>query len=134
MLLRSDSGTYSPGKKAYSLSADLLPGIHPLRLSVIVEYAAFTFDCVRDYAESRRLAKKGVEDALEVVDTIEDDETFAEAQDLVGSLAIMAKRASPVHNAQVQNVGQVASFGDLKMKGQQKKTYDLSGNAIKAGA
>src|SRR5690606_30452467 len=67
---------------AYALATALLPGIHPLRLSVTVEYAAFMFDCVRDHDASRRLARQGVEDALDVVDELgDDDETFNDAQD-----------------------------------------------------
>ncbi|KAF8461922.1 14-3-3 domain-containing protein [Kalaharituber pfeilii] len=114
-------------KRAYDLAAELLPGIHPLRLSVIVEYSAFMFDCVKDYEESRRLAKQGVDDALEVVDAIEDDETFDEARDLVGSLAIMAKRVSPPLHAS-PNMAHAASHGDLRNKN--KTTYDLDGNVL----
>ena len=137
-------------QRAYDLASQLLPGIHPLRLSVIVEYSAFMFDCVKDHEESRRLAKRGVEDALEVVDAIEDDESFDEARDLVGSLAIMAKRVSPplttvtagglgldghaygiLTGTPPTRIDQAASHGDLKNKGQRKVVYDLEGNPLR---
>lgn len=120
-------------KKAYELAEALLPGIHPLRLSVIVEYSAFMFDCVKDYEESRRLAKNGVDEALEVVDAIDDDETFDEARDLVGSLAIMAKRVSPAVYTVSPQLQQAASQGDLKAKQSRSRTkimYDLNGNEL----
>jgi len=120
-------------KKAYDLAEELLPGIHPLRLSVIVEYSAFMFDCVKDYEESRRLAREGVDEALEVVGAIEDDETFDDARDLVGSLAIMAKRVSPAVYTVTPQVHQAASHGELKPrsgKSKTKITYDLEGNEL----
>lgn len=120
-------------KKPYNLAEESLPGIHPLRLSVIVEYSAFMFDCVKDYEESRKLAKKGVDEALEVVDTIEDDETFDDARDLVGSLAIMAKRVSPTVYTVTPQVHQAASHGELKPRSSKSRTkirYDLEGNQL----
>lgn len=122
-------------KKAYELAEESLPGIHPLRLSVVVEYSAFMFDCVKDYEESRRLAKKGVDEALEVVDAIEDDETFDDARDLVGSLAIMAKRASPTAytvNTVTPQIHQAASHGELKLRSESRRKvmYDLEGNEL----
>lgn len=120
-------------RKAYTLAEESLPGIHPLRLSVVVEYSAFTFDCVKDYEESRRLAKRGVDEALENVDEIDDDETFDEARDLVGSLAIMAKRVSPTVYTTTPQVQQAASQGDLRArssKSRNKITYDLDGNEL----
>lgn len=117
-------------QKAYDLAEESLAGIHPLRLSVIVEYSAFMFDCVKDYEESRRLAKKGVDEALEVVDAIEDDESFEEARDLVGSLAIMAKRVSPVSYTVSPQLQHTASQADLKPRSRSKVIYDLEGNEL----
>lgn len=117
-------------QKAYDLAEESLAGIHPLRLSVIVEYSAFMFDCVKDYEESRRLAKKGVEEALEVVDAIEDDEAFEEARDLVGSLAIMAKRGSPVPHSVSPQLQHTTSQGDLRPRSRNKVIYDLEGNEL----
>ena len=117
-------------QKAYDLAEKTLAGIHPLRLSVIVEYSAFMFDCVKDYEESRRLAKKGVDEALEVVDAIEDDEAFDEARDLVGSLAIMAKRVSPVSYAISSQIQHTASQADLRPRSRNKVIYDLEGNEL----
>ena len=117
-------------QKAYDLAKESLAGIHPLRLSVIVEYSAFMFDCVKDYEESRRLAKKGVDEALEVVDAIEDDEAFEEARDLVGSLAIMAKRVSPVSYTVSPQLQHTTSQADLRPRSRSKVIYDLEGNEL----
>ena len=58
----------------------LLPSSHPLRLSVKVEFAAFTYDCTRDYETSRRIAKTAVEEALSSLDPV-DDESFEDAME-----------------------------------------------------
>ncbi len=69
----------------------LLPGSHPLRLSVKVEYAAFLYDCVKEYEGSRRLARQAIVDVYKTNDGIGDEE-FEDAKELVHVLGRMAKR------------------------------------------
>lgn len=52
-------------KEADVLAERLLPGSHPVRLSVKVEYVAYLYDCVRDREGSRKLARKAVREVYE---------------------------------------------------------------------
>ncbi|KAI5811644.1 14-3-3 domain-containing protein [Peziza echinospora] len=139
-------------RRAYELAKENVPGIHPLRLGVVLEYSAFMFDCIRDHEEARRMAKKGVEDALDVVTVLEDDEMFSDAQDLVGSLVVLAKRATPatpqlpqgpINGAGEKNrslgdsptqsgIGMGQHTEEVKRR-RSKTTYDLNGNVLKTG-
>lgn len=47
------------------LAERLLPGSHPVRLSVKVEYVAYLYDCVKEREASRRLAKRAVREVYE---------------------------------------------------------------------
>ena len=58
----------------------LLPSSHPLRLSVKIEFSAFTYDCTRDYETSRMIAKKAVDEACSSMDPM-DDESFEDAME-----------------------------------------------------
>jgi hypothetical protein len=58
----------------------LLPSSHPLRLSVKLEFSAFTYDCTRDYETSRMIAKKAVDEAFSSMDPM-DDESFEDAME-----------------------------------------------------
>lgn len=58
----------------------LLPSSHPLRLSVKLEFSAFTYDCTRDYESSRMIAKKAVDEAFSSMDPM-DDESFEDAME-----------------------------------------------------
>lgn len=76
---------------AATVAAQLLPGSHPIRLSVMLEYAAYTYDCLHDAEGCRRIAKQtiaGVYNAQEGMD----DESFEDAAELVGVLGKMMKR------------------------------------------
>lgn len=73
-----------------------LPGSHPIRLSVKVEYTAFLYDCVHDYEASRKVAKKAILDVYNAQEGM-DDESFQDAAEMVGMLGKMVKRG---HNAQ----------------------------------
>jgi len=77
--------------RADNAANKLLSGSHPLRLSVKLEFSAFTYDCTRDYGTSRSIAKRAVDQAFSSMDAM-DDESFEDAMELVGTLAIMAKR------------------------------------------
>ena len=58
----------------------LLPSSHPLRLSVKLEFSAFTYDCTRDYETSRMIAKKAVDEAFSSQEPM-DDESFEDAME-----------------------------------------------------
>ncbi|KAI9735293.1 MAG: hypothetical protein M1834_001884 [Cirrosporium novae-zelandiae] len=78
-------------KAAVELSEALLPGSHPIRLSVKLEYAAFMYDCLHEGPSSRRLAKQAIADVYNAPEGMDDD-TFEDAAELVGTLAKMMKR------------------------------------------
>lgn len=80
--------------KAEKNARDLLPGSHPLRLSVKLEYSAFLYDCTKDYENSRRVAQKAVDEAFASMDAMDDD-AFEDAMELVGCLGVLAKRSEP---------------------------------------
>ncbi|KAH0556044.1 hypothetical protein GP486_006016 [Trichoglossum hirsutum] len=80
--------------EAAHLADRLLPGSHPLRLSVKLEYCAFLFDCVKDYDGARRLAKLAIADVYNAEEGI-DDEMFEDASQLVRILGRMARRGLP---------------------------------------
>lgn len=79
---------------ACALSDELLPGSHPLRLSVKLEYAAFVHDCLQDPLACRRLAKQAIADVYNAQEGM-DDESFADAAEIVGVLGKMVKRGKP---------------------------------------
>lgn len=72
----------------------LLPSSHPLRLSVKLEFAAFTYDCTRDYETSRLIAKRAVDEAFASMEPM-DDESFEDAMQMVGALDAVSKRGLP---------------------------------------
>lgn len=74
-----------------SLADRLLPGSHPIRLSVKLEYAAYIYDCLHDSDSCRRLAKQAIADVYNAQEGM-DDESFEDAADLVGILGKMVKR------------------------------------------
>lgn len=76
---------------AASLAERLLPGSHPLRLSVKLEYAAYLYDCIHDSNASRHLAKQAIADVYNAKEGM-DDESFADAAEIVGILGKMIKR------------------------------------------
>ena len=78
-------------KQASRIADRLLPGSHPLRLSVKLEYAAFLHDCVHDVNASRRVAKRAVVDVYQAQNGM-DDESFEDAAEIVGILGKMIKR------------------------------------------
>ncbi|KAJ5204316.1 uncharacterized protein N7498_005195 [Penicillium cinerascens] len=73
------------------LADKLLPGSHPLRLSVKLEYAAYLYDCIQDPLASRRLAKHAIADVYNAQEGM-DDESFEDAAEIVGVLGKMVKR------------------------------------------
>ncbi|KAI9862459.1 MAG: hypothetical protein M1813_004309 [Trichoglossum hirsutum] len=80
--------------EAAQLADHLLPGSHPLRLSVKLEYCAFMYDCLKDLDGARRLAKLSIADVYNAEEGM-DDEMFEDASELVRTLGRMAKRGLP---------------------------------------
>ena len=76
---------------AATLADELLPGSHPLRLSVKLEYAAYLYDCLHDGEASRNLARQSIRDVYDAQEGMDDD-MFEDAAFLVGYLGKMMKR------------------------------------------
>ena len=76
---------------AATLAERSLPGSHPLRLSVKLEYAAYLYDCLHDQRACRRLAKQAIADVYNAKEGM-DDEAFEDAAEIVGILGKMVKR------------------------------------------
>lgn len=76
---------------AATLAERLLPGSHPLRLSVKLEYAAYIYDCLHDSSACRRLAKQAIADVYNAREGM-DDESFEDAAEIVRVLGRMVKR------------------------------------------
>jgi hypothetical protein len=75
------------------LAERFLPGSHPLRLSVKLEYAAYLYDCLHDVSASRKLAKQAIADVYNAQEGM-DDESFEDAAEIVGLLGKMVKRSA----------------------------------------
>ncbi|KAK5154672.1 hypothetical protein LTR04_005932 [Oleoguttula sp. CCFEE 6159] len=78
---------------ACALAQALLPGSHPLRLSVALEQSAFLWDCARDYDRARRSARQAIKDVYEAPEGMNDAE-FEDAAALVGALGAIVKRST----------------------------------------
>ena len=76
---------------ASALAERLLPGSHPLRLSVKLEYAAYLYDCIHDSNACRHLAKQAIADVYNAQEGM-DDEAFQDAAEIVRILGKMIKR------------------------------------------
>jgi hypothetical protein len=76
---------------ASTLAEALLPGSHPIRLSVKLEYVAYLYDCLHEKDQSRRLAKRTIADVYNAQEGM-DDESFEDAAEMVGVLGKMMKR------------------------------------------
>ncbi|PYH95954.1 14-3-3 protein [Aspergillus ellipticus CBS 707.79] len=73
------------------LAERFLPGSHPLRLSIKLEFAAYLYDCLHDPMACRRLAKQAIADVYNAQEGM-DDESFEDAAEIVGILGKMVKR------------------------------------------
>ena len=76
---------------ASNLAESLLPGSHPVRLSVKLEYVAYLYDCLHEREPSRRLAKRSIADVYNAQEGM-DDESFEDAAEMVGLLGKMMRR------------------------------------------
>jgi hypothetical protein len=90
------------------LADKLLPGSHPLRLSVKLEYAAYLYDCLNDPVACRRLAKQAIADVYNAQEGM-DDESFTDAAEIVGVLGKMVKRGKPGSTATASSVSRSRS-------------------------
>ncbi|KAI2005842.1 hypothetical protein LOY97_004282 [Ophidiomyces ophidiicola] len=93
------------------LAEELLPGSHPIRLSVKLEYAAYLYDCVHDAAACRRVAKKAIADVYNAQEGM-DDESFEDAAQLVGVLGKMVKRGAKAGSAAGSSAGVDKSWSE----------------------
>jgi len=85
---------------ANSLAESLLPGSHPVRLSVKVEYIAYLYDCLGEREQSRRTARLAIRQVYEAKEGM-DDESFEDAAEMVGMLGRMMRRGlQPQHMQQ----------------------------------
>ena len=78
-------------REANELAERLLPGSHPVRLSVKVEYVAYVYDCLHEAEQSRRLARLSIRHVYEAQEGMDDD-SFEDAAEMVGILGRMMKR------------------------------------------
>ena len=78
---------------ASDFAAKLLPGSHPLRLSVALEHAAFLWDCAHEHEAARNLARRAIRDVYRAQEGMDDAE-FEDAAELVAILGQMMRRAS----------------------------------------
>lgn len=81
-----------------ALADKLLPGSHPIRLSVKLEYAAYLHDCLHDPGASRRVAKQAIADVYNAQEGM-DDESFEDAAEIVRILGKMIKRGERENSA-----------------------------------
>ncbi|KAJ9606621.1 hypothetical protein H2200_008629 [Cladophialophora chaetospira] len=78
-------------REANDLAERLLPGSHPVRLSVKVEYVAYVYDCLHEAEASRRMARMSIRHVYEAQEGMDDD-SFEDAAEMVGILGRMMKR------------------------------------------
>ncbi|EXJ82058.1 hypothetical protein A1O1_08127 [Capronia coronata CBS 617.96] len=78
-------------REANQLAEGLLPGSHPIRLSVKVEYVAYIYDCLHNPEQSRRMARTSIRHVYEAQEGMDDD-SFEDAAEMVGILGRMMKR------------------------------------------
>lgn len=76
---------------ANALAESVLPGSHPVRLSVKVEYVAYLYDCLGERDQSRRVARLAIRQVYEAQEGM-DDESFEDAAEMVSILGRMMKR------------------------------------------
>ena len=85
------AGAHFTTASAYATA--VLPGSHPLRLSVALEHSAFLWDCLHDHEGARRMARRAIKDVYRAQEGMDDAE-FEDAAELVSVLGRMMKRKS----------------------------------------
>ncbi|OAG37037.1 hypothetical protein AYO21_08788 [Fonsecaea monophora] len=93
LLLLQDYTPYATQafREADELAERLLPGSHPVRLSVKVEYVAYVYDCLHEAEASRKMARMAIRHVYEAQEGMDDD-SFQDAAEMVGILGRMMKR------------------------------------------
>lgn len=86
---------------ASKLADTLLPGSHPVRLSVKVEYVAYVYDCLKETEVSRRMARMAIRNVYGAKEGM-DDESFEDAAEMVGMLGRMMRRGLGGSNSNSQ--------------------------------
>jgi hypothetical protein len=81
-------------RAASTTAAALLPGAHPLRLSVAIEHVAFLWDCVHDHNGARQLARRAIRDLRQGEEEGVTDEAYQDAAEMVGILGKLMRRTS----------------------------------------
>lgn len=81
-------------RAATNIAALLLPGAHPLRLSVAIEHAAFLWDCVHDHNGARSIARRAIRSLRDGEDEGISDEQYDDAAEMVGTLGRIMRRKS----------------------------------------
>lgn len=103
---------------ANELAERLLPGSHPIRLSIKVEYVAYIYDCLHDPEQSRRLARTSIRHVYEAQEGMDDD-SFEDAAEMVGILGRMMKRG----------LGGGGSSGSQQQQQSPTRTRERAGSA-----
>lgn len=103
-------------KAADALAESLLPGSHPLRLSVKVEYVAYVYDCLKEYEVSRRMARIAIKQVYTAKEGM-DDESFEDAKEMVGMLGRMMRRGLGAGTSQSQSGGLASDKGNGSISG-----------------
>jgi hypothetical protein len=79
---------------ASAAATALLPGAHPLRLTVAIEHAAFIWDCVHDHNGARQLARRAIRQLRDREEQDFPDEAFEDAAVQVQYLGRIMRRRS----------------------------------------
>lgn len=103
-------------KAADELAERLLPGSHPVRLSVKVEYVAYVYDCLKEHDVSRRMARSAIRQVYDAKEGM-DDESFEDAAEMVGMLGRMMKRGLGVASSQSHSGGGMSEKGNGSISG-----------------
>ena len=111
-------------REANEMAERLLPGSHPIRLSVKVEYVAYVYDCLHEAEASRRMARLAIRNVYEAQEGMDDD-SFEDAAEMVGILGRMMKRGLGLggsSGSQVRGEGQGGAAG-RREQAQQPSTW-----------
>lgn len=111
-------------REANDLAERLLPGSHPVRLSVKVEYVAYVYDCLHEAEASRKMARMSIRHVYEAQEGMDDD-SFEDAAEMVGILGRMMKRGlgqGGSSGSQIRGEGQ-GGGGARREQAQQPSTW-----------
>ena len=113
-------------REVNDLAERLLPGSHPVRLSVKVEYVAYVYDCLHEAEASRRMARMSIRNVYEAQEGMDDD-SFEDAAEMVGILGRMMKRGlgqGGSSGSQIRTEGQAGGGGRREQtQAQQPSTW-----------